>query len=199
MKKTLLTDCDGVLLDWLSGIPEFLASQGLDSDHLMDGLMGNQFIPIEKIFMSETVEQALSRMNDYHRSDCMKKLPIMEPGAEASLKRLSDEYEIIVVTSFSEDKAAQKNREENLQLRYGNSISDLICLPFSANKTDVLRDLAKSRDVSLWVDDQIKHVYHGINAGINSYQYTYNMSCGRNTGEVRELDSWRKIEKMLLG
>lgn len=198
MRKTLVTDCDGVLLNWLSGIPKFLAEQGLDSRHLADRLEGNQFVPIEEIFMSETLEQALSRMSGYQSSHWLKQLPAMEPGAEVIVERLSDEYEIIVVTSFSEDKEAQRNREENLQLRYGSSISDLICLPFSANKTDVLKDLAKSRDVRLWIDDQIKHVHHGINAGIESYQYTYGMTCGRNTGEVRELNSWREVEEMLL-
>ena len=61
-----------------------------------------------------------------------------------------------------------------------------------------MKDLAKSRDVKIWLDDQIKHVHHGINAGIESYQYTHGMDCGRNTGEVKEVNSWKKVEELLL-
>ena len=199
MKKTLLTDCDGVLLNWLSGIPDFLADLGMDSGHLKARLEGNQFVPIEEIFMSENMEDALARMSEYQKSEYLKKLPVMEPGCELPISRLSEEYDIVVVTSFSEDKSAHKNREDNLKLHYGDAISDLICLPFSANKTEALRELATSTNAKIWIDDQIKHVHHGINAGIEeSYQYTWNMSCGRNTGEVRELDSWHKVEEKLL-
>lgn len=198
MKKTLLTDCDGVLLDWLSGIPAFLEDLGMDSSHLKERLEGNQFVPIEEIFMSESLEQALARMSQYQTSEYLKSLPVIEAGCELPISRLSEEYDIIVVTSFSEDKVAHQNREDNLRLRYGDSISDLICLPFSANKTDALRDLAKKTDARIWLDDQIKHVHHGIEAGLDSYQYTHLMSCGRNTGEVPEVDSWNKVEQILL-
>lgn len=198
MTKTLLTDCDGVLLNWLSGIPAFLAEQGMDSSHLKARLDGNQFVPIEELFMSENLEDALAQMSAYQKSEHLKKLPVMEPGSELSISKLSEEYDIIVVTSFSEDKAAHKNREDNLRLRYGDAIKDLVCLPFSANKTDALRDLASKTDARIWLDDQIKHVHHGIDAGLKSYQYTHGMTCGRNTGEVPELDSWKKVEDLLL-
>lgn len=197
MKKTLLTDCDGVLLNWLSGIPQFLASQGLDSSHVQKRLDGNQFVPITELFMTDNEDEALEQMHAYQRSDVLKALPVMEPGSEEFVKRLSDDYEIIVVTSFSEDKQAHRNRADNLELRYGSAISDLICLAPFANKTDALKDLAKSRDARIWLDDQVKHVYHGINAGIESYQFSFGMECGRNTGEVPEIESWREVEKLL--
>jgi 5'(3')-deoxyribonucleotidase len=198
MKKTLVTDCDGVLLQWLTHVPDFVADLGLDTSHLKDCFKGNKFIPFSDLFMATDEAEAFSRLEAYHESDYLKKLPIMELGADRVVENLSKEYEIIVVTSFSESVIAQKNREENLMLRYGNAISDLICLPQLADKTEVLKDLAKSRDVKIWLDDQIKHVHHGINAGIESYQYTHGMDCGRNTGEVKELNSWKKVEALLL-
>jgi len=197
MKKTLLTDCDGVLLNWLSGVPAFLEDQGQDSSHLKARLEGNQFVPIEELFVADDTDGALARLGAYHSSDHLKSLPVMEPGSEASLKRLSDEYEIIVVTSFSEDPIAQQNRADNLELRYGDSISDLVCLAPFADKTEALRKLARSRDAYIWLDDQIKHVYHGHNAGIPSYQFSYGMACGQNTGEVPELASWAEVEEIM--
>lgn len=199
MKKTLITDCDGVLLNWLSGIPGFLESQGFDTQHLQGYLSGNQFIPFQDLFMADSDEGALAMMNAYHQSDFLARLPEMEPGSSETIQRLSEDFDIIVVTSFSDDKIAQQNRQDNLTLRYGDAITDLICLPFSADKTAVLRDLAKGRDARIWLDDQIKHVHHGTNAGIPSYQFTWDISCGRNTGEVPEVDSWKTVEALLKG
>lgn len=198
MKKTLVTDCDGVLLQWLTHVPDFVEELGLDTSHLRDCMKGNQFIPFFDLFAAKNEKEAFERLEAYQESDYLKRLPIMEDGAEKAISNLSKEYEIIVVTSFSENPKAQRNRAENLELRYGNAISDLICLPQAADKTEVLKDLAKSRDVKIWLDDQIKHVHHGINAGIDSYQYTHGMDCGRNTGEVKEIDSWKKVESMFI-
>ncbi len=198
MKKTLVTDCDGVLLQWLTHVPDFVEDLGLDASHLKDCLKGNQFIPFFDLFAATNEKEAFERLEAYQTSEYLKKLPVIENGSEKVISDLSKEYEIIVVTSFSENPIAQKNRAENLELRFGNSISDLICLPQSADKTEVLKDLAKSRDVKIWLDDQIKHVHHGINAGIDSYQYTHGMECGRNTGEVKEIDSWKKVHSMFL-
>lgn len=198
MKKTILTDCDGVLLNWLSGLPAFLEELGHDTQHLRTLLEGNQFVPFYDLFQVDNTDDALAMMDRYHQSEHLTRLPEMEPGASESINRLSEEYDIIVVTSFSENKQAHRNREENLHLRYGNAITDLVCLPFSADKTEALKAIARRCDAKIWLDDQIKHVHHGANAGIPSYQFSYAMACGRNTGEVDEIDSWKSVERLLL-
>lgn len=197
MKKTILTDCDGVLLNWLSGLPGFLEDAGHDTSHLKSLLDGNQFVPFFDLFMVDNEQDALEMMDRYHQSEHLTRLPEMEPGSSEAIRRLGQDYEIIVVTSFSDNKIAQRNREENLRLRYGDAITDLVCLPFSADKTEALKSIAKRCDAKIWLDDQIKHVHHGTNAGIDSYQFTFGMSCGRNTGEVAEIDSWTKVERLL--
>ena len=108
MKKTLVTDCDGVLLQWLTHVPDFVEDLGLDASHLKDCLKGNQFIPFFDLFAATNEKEAFERLEAYQASEYLKKLPVIENGSEKVIKDLSKEYEIIVVTSFSENSKAQK-------------------------------------------------------------------------------------------
>ena len=197
-KQVIMTDCDGVLLQWLAHTPSFIEDLGYDSSHLRDVMSGNKFVPFCDVFCTEDRKEGLERLRRYNESHYMRSLPIIENGSDEVIKRLSQKFDIVVVTSFSDKKEAYHNRLSNLELHFGDSISELICLKHEEDKTPTLKSYAKNRDVVLWVDDQIKHVHHGIEAGINSFQYTHGMSCGRNTGEVKEIDSWKKIEELML-
>lgn len=196
-KPVIVTDCDGVLLQWLAHTPSFVDDIGLDSKHLREIMDGNKFIPFYDVFCAKNETEAKDRLIQYNNSHYMKFLPIIEEKSVSIIKKLSKKYDIIVVTNFSENIKAQKNRMENLELHYGDSISELICLDPEADKTETLEMLNKTRDVKIWIDDQIKHVLCGQKAGIKSFQFSFNMTCGRNTGEVNEISSWKGVEKFL--
>lgn len=196
-KPVLLTDCDGVLLQWLAHTPKFVEQLGFDSSHLKDALNGNQYIPFFDIFCANNEIEAMERLRQYNESEFMRSLPVIEDQAIEVVERISNKFDIIVVTSISDSPLTYQYRKENLEVHYGDSITDLICLPPDADKSEILNELAESRDVRMWLDDQVRHVHPGIQAGIPSYQFTYGMDCGRNTGEVPEMSSWLKVEQCL--
>jgi hypothetical protein len=194
-KPVIMTDCDGVLLQWLAHTPSFVEDLGFNGDHLKESMSGNQFVPFFEVFCATNETEAKERLLQYNESHYMRSLPVIEEESIAVLNRLSKTHDIIVVTSFSDKEIAHKNRSANLKTHYNTNISELICLNPEEDKTETLKKYAESRNVVLWVDDQIKHVKHGINAGIDSFQFTHGMDCGRNTGEVKEINSWVDIEK----
>ena len=127
----------------------------------------------------------------------MANLSIMEDASVGVLQRLSKTFDIIVITNLSDNLISKEYRAQNLKKHYGDIFSDIICLlPFS-DKASAIAQIARKRDVRLFVDDCLSHVKEGESVGVVSYQYTYNMICGRNTGEVSEVDSWRGIELLL--
>lgn len=197
-KPVLLTDCDNVLLRWFANIPAFLQSKGLPIDHLDGKLDGNQFFDHKELFCTTCEETSFSRLIEYNTSKYIASLPVMEPDAVNVLSRLSRIADIIVVTNISDNPVSKQYRTHNLNSVYGNVFNDIVCLEPHADKSSAIASIASTRDVILWADDRICHVNEGIKAGVPSYQYTYDMHCGRNTGEVDEVSSWRNIEKIAL-
>lgn len=201
-KPVILTDCDNVLLNWFANIPFFLMSKGFPIDHLQGKIEGNQFFDHKELFSTDCEDTSFSRLMEYNTSTFVSTLPAMEVAALEVLPRLSDIVDIIVVTNISDNPISKQYRTQNLRSIYGDVFSDIICLNPHSDKSKSIKQIAAQREVILWTDDRVEHVKEGIKAGVPSYQYTYDMHCGRNTGEVDEINSWREIElkvKQVLG
>jgi FMN phosphatase YigB (HAD superfamily) len=196
-RPVLLADCDGVLLRWSAYIPDFLKDEGIDISHLKDSLDGNQMIPFHELFPASSIEKSMDLMMKYNHSHYMSKLPIMEVESAEVLIRLSDAFEIIVITNLSALPRAGINREKNLKLHYGDVFGHVVCLNPHSKKYDVIKEIAENNNVVLFVDDSINHVLEAIEAGVSGVQFTYDMTCGRNTGIVPEVSSWKEIENIL--
>lgn len=196
-KPVLLADCDGVLLRWSAYLPDFLISEGIDIAHLKDALDGNQMIPFYELFPANSREESMKLMMKYNHSHYMSKLPIMEIESIDVLIRLSNVFEIIVVTNISELPDAGTNRENNLKLHYGDVFTHVICLNPHSKKHDIIKEIAENNNVVLFVDDSITHVLEAIEAGVSGVQFTYDMTCGRNTGVVPEVSGWKEVENIL--
>jgi len=194
-EDVFLVDCDGVLVSWFSKIPDFLNAKGISSKHIVKALENNVYIPFEDVFKADSQEESKRLFLEYNESDHIRDLKILDPYAVDALRKISSKMKVIVVTNLSESNTAKENRVHNLNNQIGEYFHDVISLSPMSNKTEKLKELNKKYNVVMWIDDSISHVKEAINAGIeNSYQFTYGMTCGRNTGEVRELDSWRSVE-----
>lgn len=197
-KPLLLTDCDGVLLRWSANIPAFLTSLGICIKHLDGYLHGNQMIPFDILFPAESKEDSMALMMQYNESEFIARLPIMEPNSDHNLRRLQQHFDIVVITNISEQPNAATLRKENLIAVHGDIFEDIICLNPHSDKTEAIRKFVETREVVLWVDDNMDHVKEGQRVGVSSVQFTYDMQCGRNTGEAPELNSWSHIESYLM-
>lgn len=198
MKKKLITDADGVLLNWNEGVVSYNKHKGIDHEHL-DGIGDyNSFYCYTDLFRTETKEKSLQEMKNYNESRFTRNLGIFEEGSDIILKDLSKEYDIIILSSFGASEISRNNRILNLKDVYGDIFKDFIILDFYDSKEKYLKELNKNNDVVMWVDDIHSNVLKGISAGIDeSYQYTHRMNCGRNKGGVKELSSWLEVKRIL--
>lgn len=196
-KPVLVTDCDNVLVNWFANLHAYLPSAGIDDTHLKDILEGNPFIEPRVLFDTVCHDEAAYHLARYNESAFIASLPIFEDGANVILQRIAKDFDIIVVTNLSEKPIAKARRIKNLRNLYGNVFSDVVCLAPFSDKSDALRAIAEQREIALFVDDNLTHVKEALSVGMNAYQYTHNMVCGRNTGEVPEVANWRRIEMHL--
>ncbi len=197
-KKALVTDADNVLFRWFANIAKYNKENNLPYKHIEDVTSGNPFVGVEQLFPTESFEESYSHLAKYNISKHGATLPVFEKGSEEILKDISEEFKIIVVTNFGECEISHNNRTMNLHNVYGDIFTEIHCLGTETCKRDVLADIRSRYDVAMWVDDHLKNVKKGLEAGIpESYQYTHQMVCGRNTGEVSEVNSWATIKDKL--
>jgi hypothetical protein len=197
MKKVILTDADGVLNKWHTGIKKFNESKGIVSSIDLENI-DNAFLSSSELFPSDSDEKSFNLLKEYNKSKFCRDLDILEKGSDKIIQDLSSDFDIIVLSSFGECALSQYNREYSLKNIYGDIFKDIMSIPLKACKEDYLTKLNNDHDVAIWLDDIVTNVQKGFNAGIeDSFQYTHNINCGRNTGEVPELKSWTEIKSFL--
>ena len=140
MKKTILTDVDGVLLNWEYAFEVWMLEQGFKAT---PGLFYKQE---EKYNISK--EQAKKLIKIFNESAVIGFLPPLRDAIEW-VTRLADEgWKFHVITSLSTQYHAQKLRKQNLDKLFGKGVfTEVTCLGTGADKDEAL---AKYKDSGLW-------------------------------------------------
>lgn len=163
--KFLITDIDDVLFKWLDGFRKHCHEIGLmtfseyPSAWLMYGWL------LDKYGNKITQEEIQRLVLDFNTSE---KFGNLEPYSEAKecLERAKSlGYEIVAISSCTDDIGAISRRCESLQKNFPGCIDDVICLPLNKRKTDVLKKFPPS----IFIDDNLSNVKDGINAGHRTF------------------------------
>ena len=153
-EKTILTDCDGVLLDWEWAFNCWMIQHGFETTE------GYQF----KYDMAERYgipkEQVKKLVKTFNESAAIGFLPVLR-DAMYWVKRLHEQhgYTFICITSLSLDENAYKLREMNLQKMFGKTaFSKLVCLD------EALSKYAGSN--CYWLEDKVENATAGLQFGL---------------------------------
>ena len=159
-EKTILTDCDGVLLDWEWAFNCWMIQHGFETTE------GYQF----KYDMAERYgipkEQVKKLVKTFNESAAIGFLPVLR-DAMYWVKRLHEQhgYTFICITSLSLDENAYKLREMNLQKMFGKTaFSKLVCLDTGADKDKALSKYAGSNCYCL--EDKVENATAGLQFGL---------------------------------
>lgn len=186
MKKPyLLTDVDGVLLDWIKSFGLYVQSRGYKLN-----------FPTPKTWeMTEWFggdhKTIVKLITEFNSSPAFAEIPVLE-DARRVLPILAEKYRLVAITCCSTDKKTISRRKSNLKL-LGVSFEEVHCLNFTDSKSDLL----KSYDPSIWVEDRIEGAESGFNAGHQSFLRgaTYNQN--HNHEGVIRVSSWDEISKLI--
>jgi FMN phosphatase YigB (HAD superfamily) len=161
-EKVILTDCDGVLVDWLYGFKEFMAERGYTEQDPTGYAIWKRYGFINK-------EAGEGLVREFNNSAAMAYLT---PNLDAVkyVKKLHEEcgYVFRVITSMSLNKYAYKARLKNLHDLFGeNVIDELVCLDTGADKDHALEPYKDSGCV--WVEDKYKNAKLGQDLGLDAF------------------------------
>ena len=127
----ILSDCDGVLLDWEFGFDQWMQRKGFKRVR-SDAYGIDIRYGIEKVVSKQLVRE-------FNESAACGFLPPLRDAVKY-VRKLYEEHgvQIRVITSLSLDPAAARLREQNLKRYFGEAIESVVCLECGADKDEAL-------------------------------------------------------------
>ena len=188
-EKVILTDCDGVLLDWEYAFTQWMHRHGYDPIDETQYNIGERF-NLERPFSKKLVRM-------FNESAAIRKVPPLRDAIKY-VKKLHEEHGYVfhAITSLSNDFYAQHLRTKNLIELFGpTAFEKYTYLDCGADKDEAL---ATYKDTGCWwVEDKIENAVVGGRAGLNSIllSHPYNATSNSNQGIFirARVQSWKEI------
>lgn len=190
--KIILTDVDGVLLDWEYAFDVYMRQHGFNkvSDGHLRYKMGRRY-GIED-------EQAKKLVKIFNESAHMGFLPPLR-DAMYYVKRLHEEhgYTFHVITSQSKDENAQELRRMNLRRLFGDTAFEkFIFLDTGADKDEAL-ELYRGTGL-WWIEDKIVNCQVGTSLGLKSLLMEHEHNDDYEDPEIPRVRSWKEIYEIVV-
>jgi len=189
-EKVILTDCDGVLVDWLFGFKEFMANKGYTEQDPIGYAVWKRYGLLNKDKGREICEE-------FNNSAA---IAYLTPNLDAVkyVRKLHEEggYVLRVITSLSLNKYAYKARLQNLHDLFGESVIDeLVCLDTGADKDEALEPYRGTDCV--WVEDKVQNAVLGDELGLNSF--LIDLPHNRHLEYPNRVNGWEDIYHSIVG
>tara|TARA_B100001057_G_scaffold491843_1_gene582973 strand:+ start:1266 stop:1847 length:582 start_codon:yes stop_codon:yes gene_type:complete len=159
LKKTILTDADGVLLNWEFAFNIWMQEHGFTT------VKGYQFMYDMAERYGIPKDQVKKLVRQFNESATIGYLPALRDAVQYVTKLADEGWEFHCITSLSKNKYAQRLRRKNLDKIFGKGVfTKLICLDTGDAKDDVL---AKYKDSKLyWIEDKPENAEAGLKQGL---------------------------------
>lgn len=191
MEKLILTDCDGVILDWLDGFMPWMSKRGYDP--VIEGKVEEMYA-LDKKF-GTPADEMHELVHEYNSSDAMRSLAPYKDAAEV-LPQLSERgFRFVAITSLGRQSTV--NRSKNLMDLFGNVFDEVICLPQRRCKRNVLKRWENTG--LLWIEDDPENAMDGQNLGLHGVivDTAYNRKADIACTRVNENTPWADIAKII--
>jgi hypothetical protein len=191
LKKLILTDADGVLLDWEWAFNVWMQEHGFEE---VPGSKLNYDMSVRYGIPREQVKKLIRIFNE---SAAIGFLPALR-DAMYYVKRLHEEhgFRFHCITSLSLDPNAQKLREMNLNKLFGTSAFErIVCLDTGADKDEVLQEYEGTG--CYWLEDKIENAEAGYRAGLRSLLVEHGHNMHHYHEGITTVKNWREIYQLI--
>jgi beta-phosphoglucomutase-like phosphatase (HAD superfamily) len=191
-EKLILTDCDGVLLDWKYGFFRWMKEKGYSQVEKAEYDIGKTF-GIEKSLAKNLVR-------NFNESAAIGYLPQFRDAIKY-VRKLHEEKGFIFhcITSLSLDEYAGRLRQKNLEAIFGKTVFEKIeCLDCGADKDEALEPYRDSG--CIFVEDKSENAITGMNTGLQSVLITHdhNLKFNHKLHGIIRVGSWKEIYELLV-
>jgi hypothetical protein len=191
--KIILTDADGVLLDWEYSFDVWMSQHGFNK---VDG--GNLKYNIGKRYGIDN-EQGRKLIKIFNESAFMGFLPPLR-DAMYYVKRLHEEHGYVFhcITSLTKDTNAQELRKMNLRKLFGaTAFEKFVFLDTGADKDEALEPY---RDTGLWwIEDKIDNCQVGQELGLKSLLVEHGHNMEFEHPKIPRVKNWKEIYDRIVG
>ena len=188
--KLVLTDADGVLLDWEWAFSVWMQERGYT---IKEGAKKSYYL--HHHYNELEAKDAKRVVRTFNESAAIGFLPALR-DATYYVKRLHEEHGYVfrVITSLSLDKDAQRLRDMNLRKLFGDAIESVICLATGADKDEALEPYRGSG--LYWIEDKPSNADVGHALGLRSIlvEHGHNME---HTCDYPVVKNWKEIYDIL--
>ena len=186
-ERIILTDVDGVLLNWGYAFKVWMEQKGYD---VKDPDVYN----VDKIFDMERAESK-KMVRHFNESASIGFLPPLRDAIHY-VRKLHEEHGYVfhAITSLSLDPHAAKLREQNLAKLFGESAFEkVVCLDTGADKDEALEPYRDSNFV--WIEDKVENAEVGDKLGLDSIliEHAYNM----DNKDFPLMKNWKDVYEYL--
>ena len=188
-ERIILTDVDGVLLNWGYAFKVWMEQKGYD---VKDPDVYN----VDKIFDMERAESK-KMVRHFNESASIGFLPPLRDAIHY-VRKLHEEHGYVfhAITSLSLDPYAAKLREQNLAKLFGETAFEkVVCLDTGADKDEALEPYRDSNFV--WIEDKVENAEVGDKLGLDSIliEHAYNM----DNKDFPLMKDWKEVYNYLEG
>lgn len=187
MNKLILTDVDGVLLDWEHAFHDWMESQGFERNGIATYDM--------HVAYGQKKAHIKALIREFNNSAWMCCLKPLRDSVDGVAALAAKGYRFGAITSLSLDPYAAKLREQNLKTHFGDVFDFVTCLDTGADKDEAL---APYKDSGLyWIEDKPENAALGADLGLQSIMVKHNHNYDFTYDGVKSVDNWAQIVELI--
>lgn len=187
MTKLILTDVDGVLLDWEGAFHNWMESQGFERNGIATYDM--------HVAYGQKKAHVKALIREFNNSAWICCLEPLRDAVEGVQMLVDAGYRFGAITSLSLDPYAAKLREQNLKEVFGDVFDFVVCLDTGADKNEAL---APYKDSGLyWIEDKPENAALGADLGLKSLLVRHDHNADFTYDGVKVVDNWAQIVEII--
>ena len=193
LKKLILTDCDGVCLDWEWAFNVWMQEHGFVE------IEGSKFSYDMAQRYGISREQVVKLIKVFNESAAIGFLPAQR-DAMFYIKRLHEEhgYRFHAITSVSLDPNAIKLREMNIHKLFGpTAFERILCLDTGAHKDEALEEYEGTG--CWWIEDKPENAEAGYKAGLKCLLVEHGHNMHYYHPDITLVKNWKHIYEVVTG
>ena len=207
--RIILTDVDGVLLEWEYHFTEWMLQRSYFDNEVGEGYIGKKIYPYKLLDNKENTYEMAERfgltktevrkeIREFNKSAWMgNQAPMLD--SQTWVKLLAAEgWTFIPITSQTSDIPAQLLRKKRLGELFGDHIfTNYHILDTGADKDSAL---AEFHNTGLyWIEDKPKNAVAGLKYGLKPILIDHPYNRDFNHPEIIRVSNWKQIHSLLHG
>lgn len=191
--KVILTDCDGVLLDWEKSFHAWMSERG----HELNDQFAHMYNMSERFGVSK--EESERNVRDFNESAAIGYLDAFRDSRWfVRLLHRRHGYDFICITSMTTDPYAKRLRQANLDRLFGHgTVRELVCLDVGDDKEQILIEYADKYPGAPWIEDTPENADAGIQAGLDAILLKHSHNA-EYKGPAVPLEDWKDVHDYLV-